>query len=68
MSSAGGKIRAKNLRNAEAAKAGKTKPRPSYRERQELEKKPAVPQWVVYAIVFLLGGGLLLELARLFFK
>lgn len=56
-SSAGGKIRAKNTRNAEAARQGKTKPRASYRDRQELDKKPAIPPWVVYGIVFLLGGG-----------
>ncbi|CAO1620741.1 unnamed protein product [Parajaminaea phylloscopi] len=66
MSSAGGKIRAKNARNAEMARQGKTKPRPSYAERKQLDKKPAVPAWVLGVICFVVIGGVFFELAKLF--
>ncbi|PWN23477.1 hypothetical protein BCV69DRAFT_279421 [Microstroma glucosiphilum] len=55
--STSGKIKAKNARNAEAARQGKTKPRPSFAERAQLDKKPAVAPWVVWAFILLLGGG-----------
>ncbi|PWN29839.1 hypothetical protein BDZ90DRAFT_230677 [Jaminaea rosea] len=66
MSSAGGKIRAKNARNAEAHRRGQTKPRPAYAERAMTSKKPAVPAWAVGMVCFVVIGGVFFELARLF--
>lgn len=56
-SSAGGKIRAKNARNAEAHRRGQTKPRPAYAERNLASKKPAIPAWALGLVCFVVIGG-----------
>ncbi|KAH7338583.1 hypothetical protein B0J17DRAFT_657717 [Rhizoctonia solani] len=58
-------IKAKNARYAQNARAGKTVPRASYRDR--LAKKSPVGHAALTAIIFVVCGGVLFELARLFF-
>ncbi|CAE6523392.1 unnamed protein product [Rhizoctonia solani] len=58
-------IKTKNARFAQNARAGKTAPRPSYRDR--LAKKSPLGYTALTAIVFVVCGGVLFELARLFF-
>ncbi|CAE6461192.1 unnamed protein product [Rhizoctonia solani] len=58
-------IKAKNARFAQNARAGKTTSRASYRER--LAKKSPVGYTALTAVIFVVCGGVLFELARLFF-
>ncbi|PWN92438.1 hypothetical protein FA10DRAFT_300921 [Acaromyces ingoldii] len=58
-------IRAKNERNAKAAREGKTKPRKPYQERV-LAKRSPVGTIALSLICFVVIGGVVFELARLF--
>ncbi|KAF8604907.1 hypothetical protein BDV93DRAFT_522197 [Ceratobasidium sp. AG-I] len=58
-------IKTKNARFAQNARAGRTAPRLSYRQR--LQKRSPVGYTALAAIVFVVIGGTLFELARYFF-
>ncbi|CAE6407541.1 unnamed protein product [Rhizoctonia solani] len=58
-------IKTKNARYAQNARAGKTVPRASYRDR--LAKKSPLGYTALTAVMFVVFGGVMFELVRLFF-